>query len=877
MTKIIEFENLAYMQAVRNDHLNPLIRRVENEIAPVVTRLDHEMSETVKNVTLDVDTKTLRFDKDTGGYKDINLTPIMPKFEGIGVQNQAGSGPSTGIKLIHFADATVSINNPGDNVSVGFDWTSIFNHNQKWPEVVIKGAVSHLKSVIFTGDADAVTTTGENVTLRIPKVEPLMVSIPGGSPSIITPVPVKEIRITGETGGSVIDAQGKLTLQLNAGGGGGITNQNFKGFYETLGDIISSVSDPIDGKSYAFAKDSTLGGKYYTPYFYVNGAWKELKQDPALTYNSPSTPTNEGVFSIKPSDKITIDANGQINLDGLSTPQLPQYFVGFFDTLEQLKTEVPNPIAFKTHGYVKGPSGRGWLNYRADKQGSASMWSIVAPLGSFSFVDETAGSFTQVFGIKKSDAWELDGQGLLSVKGGGGTGPGSALSVGVSGYNNQFEVHDVTSISFNRGKSFAEFTGANKDHVLIDHPQRIINYNSTFEQNHNQQDYEGNIFYDETSRCWMGWGIPEASGGVDTKWTRIAHPKMSDEVKGLMRRLPAKTTSVEPGVVGDNRAWDFNGISFLEKDNDQLPAELVNVCGGYINTFVQDKDAAGITIPQFRMQQLTADRENGGTWVRRFVTTGSEGSQTYWSPWVRTSFERSDMNRHEKDPNAHKDVMKFYTVFSLKGVVTDLLNQQYENVNGAIREGNKGLLANNYGTADLTLDYAAIPYDGAFKGSGVIEFSGYNGTVSALGKWTVKVRILRKGDLVPKDLYESYYTHTKEQERFPPLKFDIPKYNAVVGDQLILHVTFDNPISLANRAPLLYIAPIKSYAVLEDATTNVGSQIGETFRDTMGRVDVSGDVGVRVHHNNFDPTKNVRVYGVISNKTPVDMTKILNP
>lgn len=876
MTKIDIFENLELMQTVRNNHLNPLIRRVENEIAPTVERLDHEMSETIKNVTLTESTNTLRFDKEAGGYKDIDLTPIIPEFHGIGVKDVTGTGPSIGVKLIHFPDSTVTINNPGDNVSVGFDWTSIFNHNQKWPEAVIKGTVSHMKNIIFTGDPDAAKVVGDGISLKIPKVDPLMVSIPDKGGDYVTPRPINAIEVDGEVASSSINGS-KLILNLKAGGGGGtVTNQNFKGFFESLGDLQSKVDDPIHGKSFAYVKDSTLGGSYYTAYFYINNNWTELKQDPALTYFAPGVATNQGVFSIKPSDKISIDHTGQLNLDGLSTPQLPQYFVGFFDTLEQLKAEVPNPVVHQTHAYVKGPSGRGWLNYRADRQGSASLWNIVAPLGSFSFVDEKAASFTQVFGIKKSDAWELDSQGLLTMKG-GGAGPGGVLNVGVSGYNNQFEVHDVKGISFNRGKSFAEFTGTNKDHVLIDHPQRIINYNSTFEAAHNSQDYEGNIFYDETSRCWMGWGIPDAPGGVDAKWTRIAHPKMSDDVKGLMRRLPAKTTSVEPGVVGDNRAWDYNGVSFLEKDSDQLPAELINVCGGYINTFVQDKDAAGITIPQFRMQQLTADRENGGTWVRRFVTTGSAGSQTYWSDWVRTSFERSDMNRHEKDPNAHKDVVKFHTVFSLKGLVSDLQNQEYQGVMGAIREGNKGLLANNYGTADLTLDYASIPYDGSFKGSGVIEFSGYNGTTSALGKWTIKVRILKKGEAVAKDLYEGYYTHTNQQERFPPLRFEIPKYNAVLGDQLSLHVIFDNPTSLKTRAPLLYIAPIKSYAVLEDSSTKVGCQIGETFREALGRVDFSGDVGVRVHHNEFDVKRNVRVYGVISNKDPVELNKVLNP
>lgn len=879
MTKIKEFENLAYLQAVRNDHLNPLIRRVENEIAPTVERLDHEISETIKNVTLTESTNTLRFDKGDGGYKDIVLTPILPEFTGIGVQNIQGVGPSAGIKLVQFPDSTITIAPSGESVAVGFDWREIFEHNQKWPEAVVKGAVSHMKSIVFTGDPDAVKVAGENITLRVPKVEPLMVSIPGGSPSIINPVPVTEIKLTGETDGSVIN-DGKLTIKLNAGGGGGITNQNFKGFYDTLGDIISSVSDPIDGKSYAFAKDSTLGGKYYTPYFYVNGNWKELKQDPSLTYNSPSTPTNAGVFSIKPNEKITIDANGQLNLDNLSTPQLPQYFAGFFDTLDQLKAEVPNPVVHQTHAYVKGPAGRGWLNYRADRQGSASMWSIVAPLGSFSFVDEKAASFTQVFGIKKSDAWELDSQGLLTMKGGTGPGPGGALNVGISGSDGQVEVHDVTSMTFNKGKSFAEFTGANKNHVLLDHPQRVINYNSTFEQGYNSRDYEGNIFYDETSRTWMGWGIPKAPGAVDNKWTRIAHPQMSDEVKDLNRRVPAKAPSVTPGLIGDNSMWDHIGVTFIEAGNSNLPAEIKDTCGGYITTVVQDKDTVGVTIPQYRMQTCLADREEGGTWIRRLLATGSEGSAISWSPWVKSSFGREEILRHEKDPNAHKDIIKFAAVHAIEGQMKNIFNQTLEGVAGALRaDGNYSVLMDTYGHILLQQDRGSVPYDHWFNAEGVVEFSGYEGDNQyPVGKWTVHLRVKRKGTTVFKDIRKFRYVHTDSTKRYPALRFKSEKVELVRGDELYMHVYFDNPQGLLNKHPDIYIVPVRSYISYQDSETAAGTLIAASYRKFFGNVDVTGDVAVKVHHRKpEDPSTGIRVYGTKVKKTPTDMEIELTP
>ncbi|MGL5012782.1 MAG: hypothetical protein ACRC6V_00615 [Bacteroidales bacterium] len=872
MTKIKVFENLAYLQAVRNDHLNPLIRKVEDVIVPLVERLDVEMHDTFKNVTLTEATKTLRFDRGVGGYKDINLTPIMPEFPGIGVQNGQGGGPSIGIKRVLFQDATVTINTPGDNVSVGFDWPEIFTHNQKWPEAVIKGAVSQFKSIVFTGDPDAVKTDGTNVTLRVPKADPLMVAIPEKGGEYITPRKITSIDLEGEIDASSINGE-KLTINLKAGGGGGtVTNQNFKGFFETLGDLVSKVTDPLHGKSFAYVKDSTLGGSYYTAYFYVNTNWTELKQDPALTYNAPSAPTNQGVFSIKPSDKIKIDHNGQLDLDGLSTPQLPQYFEGFFDTLDQLKAEVRNPVLHQSFAFVKS-GGRGWITYRADAQGSASMWSIVAPLGSFTFVDDATQSFTQVFGIKKNDAWEVDSRGLLNLKGGGGGGPGGALSVSISDYNNQAETHDVTAISFSKGKGFAEFTGSNKDHVLLDHPQRVINYNATFEAAHNDRNYEGNIFYDETSRAWMGWGIPDVPGAVDKKWTRIAHPHMSEQVNDLVKRVPAKSPSVTPGIIGDNRSWDYNGVTFLEKDNNQLPDELQGVCGGYITTSVQDKDAVGVTIPQYRIQSLTADREQGGTFVRRFVSTGSPGSQQSWSKWVRTSFSEADIAKHSHDPNAHKETHRFYTVNSLAGKISDIQNQTLDNIVGALRgDGNFDVMADNYGFFEESQDYGTVPYEGHFAGEGVVEFSGYDGSKCPVGKWSVIFRIKKKGEAVAKDLYKFYHTHINENLRYPPIKFTLPETDLVRGDEVYMYLNFDNPVALKRDHPDLYIVPVRSYVTYQDSATKAGNKIAGNFRKYFGNVDVNGEVAVKVHHRDLEnPTSAIRVYGTRIERTPTDM------
>ncbi|MGL5013611.1 MAG: hypothetical protein ACRC6V_04870, partial [Bacteroidales bacterium] len=607
---------------------------------------------------------------------------------------------------------------------------------------------------------------------------------------------------------------------------------------------------------------------YYTPYFYVNSSWQELRQDPALTYNTASV--SQGVFSIKPNPGITIDPSGQLDLGGLSTPQLPQYFVGFFDTLEELKATVKNPVVKQSFAFVKS-GGRGWITYRYDAQGSANLWSIVAPLGSFTFVDDTTQSFTQVFGIKKNDAWSVDSRGILDLKGGGG-GPGGALSVSISGYDSQTETHDVTGISFSNGKSFAEFTGSKKDHVLIDHPQRVINYNATWESKHNNQDYEGNIFYDETARAWMGWGLSK-DAQPDKKWTRIAHPNMSEEVNDLVKRVPVKAKSVVPGLIGDSRDWDYIGTTFVERGNDQLPADLNNACGCYITTVVQDKDASGTTIPQYRMQTALADRIEGGTWIRRLVSPASPGSIVSWSPWVKSSFGSEELIRHEEDPNCHKSVIKFYGVASLAGKIVDIQNQSLDGVVGALRgEGNLDVMHDSYGHILETQDYGTVPYDNGFTGEGVIEFSGYDGSKCPVGKWSVIIRIKRNGATSSSELYKFNYVHFEENDRYPPIKFTIPKTGLVRGDQVFIYVNFDNPVALKNAHPDLYIVPIRSYIAYQDSLTTAGSKVAQNFRKYFGNVDVTGDVAVKVHHRNMDDLKSaIRVYGTRISRTPTDM------
>lgn len=867
MTEIKEFDNLYYMQSVRNDHLNPLIRRVEKEVVPAIDQLEIEMHDAVKDVTLDIPTKILKIDKKAGGYRNIDLNPIIPVFEGIGVQNITGQGPSTGITLLKFPDAKVTQDSA--SAVVGFDWQEIFDHNQKYTQAIVEGTAGDLKSLIFTGDPSAVTRNGTNVTLKVPKeAKPLMVSIPGGEPSIVDPVPVTSIELEGETTGSLIQ-DGKLTLHLNKGGGGGtITNQNFKGFFETLGDLQSQVNDPINGKSFAYVKDSTLGGGYYTAYFYIASGWKELSQDPALTYFAPGAPLNQGVFSIKPSEKIKVDATGQLDLDGLSTPQVPSHFKGFFNSMDELKKEVPKPVIHQDWAYVNN-NGSGWLAYRADEKGSAKLWNVFAPLGSFAVVDrkESPSQYRQAFGIYKNDSWEVDEKGILALKS-----VDTSTEVSISDYAGVVTTGSISKIKLTNAKSMAAL-GGDSD-LLLTHPQRVIDYNATWESGHNTEDYRGNLFYDTTSRTWMGWGDPSAPGGVDVKWTRLLHRNMSDEVKDLVHRLPPKAKSVLPGILGDAKDWTYNGVTFLEKGSQHLPESFRDICGGYVTTSIQDKDVVGVTIPQYRLQTCTADQESGEVFSRRFLATGSPGATISWSPWVRTSFSKKDINAHEEDPAAHKKVIKYHKVTSFTGKCTEIASQNMDNVGfGVIRGGNCDLLVDNYGYTEGA-DYLEVPYDGKFNIRGEFAFSGY-GTASnyPVCTWDVTLVLVRKDYPGTFGLLKKYtYVHTDSTKKYPPIFFVLGGQSLEVGDKLYIKIKCSDETAIKNKHPELYFVPLKSQIVLEDEKTYAGTKIGETYKKHLANLNALGEIEVKAHHNNYTTSSAVRVYGDVVVKTPKEMT-----
>ncbi|MGL5013652.1 MAG: hypothetical protein ACRC6V_05090 [Bacteroidales bacterium] len=866
MSKIEIFENLDYLQAVRNNHLNPLIRKVEDVIVPAVNDLEDEMQHTFKDVTLDTNSKILKFERSLGGgFKQIELEPILPEFSGIGVEDETGTGPGSGIHIVQLKDAKIT--RLGETANVVYDWKKIINDNTKILEAgTLADGTKPTRALLFKG-AEVSYSASDVTTVTIPTPpSQIMASLPGTASTAI-----KEIVLTGDTTASHI-VDDKLTIHLSSGGGvAPISVDNFKGFFESMGDLVGQVTDAINGKSFAFVRDVTLGGKYYTPHLYVNNAWKEFKQDPALTYSAPDDPLNHGVFSIKPSAKISVDANGQLDLDGLSTPQLPSHFKGFFNSIAELKAAVPKPVILQDWAYVKNEATGGLMGYRADSQGSATKWNVIAPMGSFAVIDKstTTPTYRQAFGLYKNNSWEVDDKGILTLKA-----IDTTTNVVISDGAGQTTGGPISSIRFEAGKPYAQVDGSL---LTIKNPQQVVNYTSTWEREHPLNDYRGSLFYDANSKTWMGCDDPDQGGGVDVKWTKLMHRGMSDQVKSLVRRVPAKAPDVDTGVYGDSGLWHFNGVTFLDKGSEYLPEEFKNVCGGYITTTVQNRDAPEVSIPQHRMQSFTPDNDEGGTWVRRFLSTSSPGGAVSWSKWVRTSFSHKDMEAHQKDLGAHKDALKYHVVFALTGKLQGIFSQTAGSSLGGLHEANGLMLVDNYGYTNMEKDYMDPPYSGDFRISGVLGFSGYKEGEKKYpaGRWQILFRKKDMGSETYGPVGQFTYNHTDENKPYPPLSFLVKDIPLKDHQEVVINLTFSDTQALRTKHPDLYLAPTRSYLVLEDNTTLSGTLVGEAHRTLYGNLDVIGDVGIKSHHAKLDdPNSNIRVYGEKVTKLATPMVKV---
>ncbi|MGL5013254.1 MAG: hypothetical protein ACRC6V_03065, partial [Bacteroidales bacterium] len=242
------FDDGDLLRNIRLDILNPVTVKVKD----LEKRIDDVKltAESAFNfVEVKHDEKLIEFHSTQGGGGVANLTGMFKEGSDLAVSNDT-SVAETEVTRLRFKDSIVRPLSKGD-VEVSYDWKSIVPANQDTLKVGTLASSQISTKFLFFKGAKVVHTPGDITTVDVTTpATNITATIPGGSPPVTTPTPITQIELEGETANSSISGD-KLIIHLSAGGGTPLASQNFLGFFDTLGDLESQVTNPINGKSYA--------------------------------------------------------------------------------------------------------------------------------------------------------------------------------------------------------------------------------------------------------------------------------------------------------------------------------------------------------------------------------------------------------------------------------------------------------------------------------------------------------------------------------------------------------------------------------------------------------------------------------------------------
>ena len=844
-SNVRRFDDKEQLRVIREQILNPLATQVKNVIDPKVTRLDTETRPAFVDATLNTTTEILTFTGVDGKTKTIDFSTITgDDFPGITVVGD--NGTKTGIKTISFPLSNVV--GTGANAEVDYHWDDIVQLHQRDLVVDIDGTgEARVKKVVIKNPKDRVEFGTESVEITIPDdPEKLKAEIDGTAGES----EVHKVIVKGNVGTSEVK-DGILNIVLPEGGAAAAGH--FKGFFGTLGDLESAVTDPINGRSYAFVKDQLMGSKYYTPYMYVGGNWTEAPIDPAITYADAATAEQQGVFSIKPSSFITIDSKGQIDLDGLRGDG---DFHGFFENQKDLESAVPKPLLDKSFAYVKVATG-GWLGkkYSRNSDGTTS-WVGVTPYGLLSGIaKDSSGSI-----VTAKPIHSLEDNAMVNITNGVATilgTPEPEKTILVKAKDSDEHVEQEVAV---KGLHFIDGIyvdlSKEKDWAVIQHPQRVIHYSSDFEKKHDSATYLGHFFFDDTSSTWMGYS-PDLDDITAPKWSRVAHRGMSDQVNDIWKRFPVKAPSLIPDVnTGDNRAWQYSSWSYVENAPDVgFDDKDYNGAGVYLQTYVFNHKDDGAT-PKGRMQIGYIDREPSEVWYRMYDPTATDPNPV-WKDWNKLSVNELDLHDHNDDPAAHRAHMKYYKVSTINLEYVKIRNQSH-----TLLDKDMMLVADSHGLTRRSKDYSSIPYTGKFKFTGCLDFDRQGTTATPTGDWIFRVVKRPVGTADEHEIGRFKITHSNTKAKYKPMYWHLPAVDLNAGDNIYYYLSFSNDSNLVAWAPKMFLIPFRSYIAVEDFETESGSMIADTYLKSLGSFQLAGNVAAKVHNRNYDPNDSfVRVYG----------------
>lgn len=326
-------------------------------------------------------------------------------------------------------------------------------------------------------------------------------------------------------------------------------------------------------------------------------------------------------------------------------------------------------------------------------------------------------------------------------------------------------------------------------------------------------------------------------------WIELTGKDFVDNINELLTRFAKKVPkSTTAAAAMDKTSW-----TYIEKGVADAPeytktdGSKVRVDGFLMNMVYSDAvavqvfhPASDFSLPQYRSYNAVTSKWND--WVEIPVSSGGGGG---------------DVNAHNLSEDAHEAIMLPAVVATSQTTWWNLKNPS----GSSTRTGNLPmmLLSDSTGRADILQN----PNNSQF----------YGVIVPRAGQYKMKLMfqitgaVTKHGDLRFSFLKNDVQFHSvtsnisTEGAQFDAIVVNVPQQTIAKGDRISVIVSYGGDTSWSDREQkLARIDPMKNYFVIEHVDSNSGSQIANTFRNTLGGFCATPGYGACVSPDQLDPS-----------------------
>lgn len=636
---------------------------------------------------------------------------------------------------------------------------------------------------------------------------------------------VKEIEITGTLGGSTL-ANGKLKIDLPAGGGGGTGGADITG-------VVGSQSAKID-------RIEIIGSNTYNSS--VTGSTLKVDLPRKVAIRGGADQYSDVDIVEVANSTVTLDSAGG-NRKALITPHIPYMFFGWFPDMETLNRTIPvsGRIPTKTCAYVPDPQSRQntlWM-WMPDVGTGINEWKAMPTTGSLALVNNNH-SIQGILGINKNPMVNVDSNGLMTIS--DTTVPEVICKTLSQDGTSTIKDGKFNEIRFEDGEGVVDFD-LNALDLKVHRAQRRFGMGDSDAieaSSYTEDKYEGSIWLNKTDGAWWGYNNKDVATG-QKKWTKVIHRGMSDDVTNILKRVPQVIPSLTVTTPnGDDKAWAESGWTHLPINSVALPEETRNKTGGYIETFVVwDPDVIG----KHHRYQMVHVETDAATYKRYWKFT-----EMKWSDWVKTSFNPLELKAHNEDPQAHRMHNPFFRAFSFGAKYPDFAGDIKSTLKYIVEKQECRLIGTSGGhyNMDPGGDYIKVPYKGLFTVRGLAYIGGKSdlGTTSIAGDWIVELQKCEAGSAVYEPVASKKYEHKTGTLKYPPFSFKFERVSLERGDFLRLKIEFKPTTGTEKQFfdafPDLWIMPGRSYFAVDEDGNDTGYAIAKGMCDMFGGFSPTG-------------------------------------